>query len=38
MSEVWNHLNGHKIVAIKHDDDLYIQTDKGIFRFAAEGD
>ena len=34
----WTTLKGHKLLAIRHDDNLYLQTDKGTFRCAAEGD
>lgn len=34
----WHDLKGHKILAIRHDDDLYLITDKGMYRAMAEGD
>ena len=36
--DTWKHLTGQKLLAIRHDDDLYLETDQGIFKFEADGD
>lgn len=34
----WSSLVGCQLLAIRHDDDLYLETDKGKFVCVAEGD
>lgn len=34
----FDQLNGHKLLAIRHNDDLYIETDQSRFKFEATGD
>jgi hypothetical protein len=31
-------LRGARLLEIRHDDDLYLRTDKGVFRLQAYGD
>lgn len=36
--EVFKPLKGARVLAVKYTEDLYIQTDRGIYRMDAEGD